>query len=226
MAEHLQDTLRTLRAAAGEHSCVAVGFSGGKDSLAVLDLAVKHFQKVAPYFYYFVPGLVSEESKTEIARTRYGLNVRKYPSPLGIAALKSGLFCDERAEFDILPNLTRRVLYDWIKADTGATLILDGEKKADGIFRRRRMANQKNTMADVMHPLADWLKWEVLSYVKAQGFAIPDAGRGDNGSVSLMDAEILFLHKHHPEDYEVLESYFPYIRCVVLREQWFPKAAE
>jgi 3'-phosphoadenosine 5'-phosphosulfate sulfotransferase (PAPS reductase)/FAD synthetase len=225
MADHVQDTLNELQSLGREHHCVAVGFSGGKDSRAVLDLAVRHFERVVPFFYYFVPGLKCEESQIEFAKERYGLTVLKYPGAEGIDALRVGLFCDEYPELDELPNLTRRTLYNWIKADTGATLILDGEKKADGIFRRRRMKNQARTMADVVHPIREWLKWEVLSYLKAQNIPIPDPGRGDSGSVSLMDVEILHLYHHHPSDYELLKSYFPYIETVVLRERWFGKSA-
>ncbi len=221
MADHIRETLQDLEKLASEHECVAVGFSGGKDSLAVLDMAVRTFHTVVPYYYYFVPGLKSEEQKVAIAREHYKLNVLKFPAPAGIEAFKAGLFCDEFPEFEALPDLSRRTLYNWIKAVSGASIILTGEKKSDGPFRRRRMAAQANTMADVIFPLKDWLKWEVLSYIKSQRLPIPDAGRGDSGSVCLMDAEILHLHKYHPEDYETLRAYFPYIETVVLRERWF-----
>jgi hypothetical protein len=224
MSDHVRDTLLEMERLASQHECVAVGFSGGKDSLTVLDIAVRTFRKVVPYFYYFVPGLKCEEGKLEIARTRYNLEVLRYPSAEGIKALRLGAYCDEYAGLDSLPDMSRRTLYNWIKADTGASIILTGEKKADGFFRRRRMANQKNRMADVIFPLREWLRWEVLSYLKAQQITIPDAGRGDSGSVCLLDAEILHLHKHHPEDYETLRSFFPYIEAVVLREQWFGPA--
>ena len=118
-------------------------------------------------------------------------------------------------------RLTRRQMLNWIKSDTGATLALDGEKKSDGPFRRRRIANQTETMPDLVHPLKEWLKWEVYSYLRAHNLPIPDAGRGDTGCVCLMDVEILHLAKQHPEDYELLKSFYPYIESVVLREEWF-----
>ena len=226
MANHVLETLQYMQELARSHECVAVGFSGGKDSLCTLDIAVRTFKKVVPYFYYFVPGLKCEEAKLEIAKTRYGLQVPQYPSCEGIDAMRVGLLCDEYPEFEALPEMSRRTLYNWIKTDTGASLILTGEKKSDGIFRRRRMANQARTMTDVIYPLKDWLKWEVLGYLKAHSIPIPDQGRGDSGAVSLMDVEVLHLHKHYPEDYEHLKSFFPYIECIVLREQWFGKKEE
>jgi phosphoadenosine phosphosulfate reductase len=221
MAEHLQQTLTELNALAVDHACVAVGFSGGKDSLATLDLAVKCFKTVCPYYYFMVPGLKHEESKTHIAATRYGLTVRMYPSVEGIDALRIGLYCDESAELSAMPPIDRRTLYNWIKADTGATLLLTGEKLSDGPFRTRRMSSQKKTMADVMYPLKHWRKWEVISYLSANGIAIPDAGRGDNGGFSLMEPEILWAYDHHREDYETMRKYFPYIETVILHRAWF-----
>ncbi len=225
MAEHMRETLARCQRLATEHECVAVGFSGGKDSLAVTELAAQHFKRVHLFYFYFVPGLESEESKLAMARERWGLPVHRYPGVAALQALAAGIFCDERPEFAKLANVTKRSLYDWIKADTGATLIIDGEKKADGHFRRRSIANRKGLMADVYHPIADWLKWEVLSFLKSRKIPIPNSGSGDNGAISLLDSEIIHLHKHWPKDYETLRGFFPYIETVILRERWFPRAS-
>lgn len=227
MADHLKETLDELGKLKLVHSRVAVGFSGGKDSLAVLDLATKFFKEVVPYFYYFVPGLVNEEFKIKIAAQRYGLQVRMYPSASGLSALRDGIYCDEHVELEELPEISRRTLYSWIKADTGATLLMTGEKKADGPFRRRRIGAMKRTDKwDDMHlPIQNWLKWEVLAYCKSNTIPIPDAGRGDNGRLTLMESEVLHAYEHHREDYERLKEFFPYIETIVLRERWFPAIA-
>jgi 3'-phosphoadenosine 5'-phosphosulfate sulfotransferase (PAPS reductase)/FAD synthetase len=227
MADHLKETLRELGELSIAHSRVAVGFSGGKDSLAVLDLATKFFKEVIPYFYYFVPGLKHEESKLKIAAERYGLKVRMYPSASGLDALRDGMFCDEHPELESLPQMSRRTLYSWIKADTGATLMMTGEKKSDGPFRRRRIGSMQRTdkWDDMVLPIRNWLKWEVLAYCKANRIEIPDAGRGDNGRFTLHDSEILHAYDHHREDYEVMKEFFPYIETVVLRREWFPDSA-
>ena len=226
MADHIHETLKRLGELSLKHKIVAVGFSGGKDSLATLDLAVKFFSTVIPYYYYFIPGLRSEAQKLSIAKERYGLEVRQYPSGSGLYCLREGVFCDEIPELENLPDLNRRTILNWVKADTGATLLLDGQKKADGPFRRRIFANTKATMADCYAPLKDWLKWEVLSYLKANRLPIPDPGRGDNGSVSLMDRDLVALHRNHPEDYETLKNFFPYVDAAIMRHQWFTLPCE
>lgn len=221
MADHVRQTLLELEELAKEHECVAVGFSGGKDSLATLDLAVRFFKKAVPYFYYFVPGIKYEESLIEIARTHYKLPVLMYPSAESIEALRTGVYCDEHPEFDEMPEFSRRTLYNWIKHDTGASLILTGEKMADGAFRRLRMKNQKKSMADVVFPLKQWRKWDVLNYLKGRKLPIPDPGTGSNGGVCLMENEIMHLYRYHREDYERLKLFFPYIEVEVCAAMWF-----
>jgi 3'-phosphoadenosine 5'-phosphosulfate sulfotransferase (PAPS reductase)/FAD synthetase len=224
MADHLKETLRELEQLSVAHVRVAVGFSGGKDSLAVLDLATKFFKEVVPYFYYFVPGLKHEESRIKIAAERYGLEVRMYPSASGLDALRDGMYCDEHAELEDLPQISRRTLYSWIKADTGATLMMTGEKKSDGPFRRRRIGAMSRThdWDDMCLPIKNWLKWEVLAYCKSNNIPIPDAGRGDNGRLTLHESEVLHAYEHQRQDYERLKEFFPYIETIVLRERWFP----
>lgn len=223
MADHLKETLDELGQLSLVHRRVAVGFSGGKDSLAVLDLATKFFKEVVPYFYYFVPGLKHEESKLSVAAERYGLTVRKYPSASALEALRDGVMCDEHKELEDLLVMSRRELYSWIKADTGATLMMTGEKKADGPFRRRSIGAMTRTdkWNDMYLPIKNWLKWEVLAYCKSNSISIPDPGRGDNGRLTLMESEVLHAYEHHREDYDRLKEFFPYIETVVLRDQWF-----
>jgi hypothetical protein len=99
--------------------------------------------------------------------------------------------------------------------------VLTGEKKADGPFRRMRMANQKRTKSDFYFPLKHWKSWEVLSYLKARNIPIPDAETGDSSAVDLIDYEIIHLYRHHPADYERVRGLFPYTEAIVRRHEWF-----
>lgn len=221
MSAHYEETRKQLDELAKTHEKVAVAFSGGKDSLATLDLALRHFKHVYPYFMYFVPGLEFDQERMETCRRLFGMTPLQVPHYTTIACVKTSTYVDPFPAFDDFPDLNIRMVYDHIKAETGATIILNGQKKADGFFRRRLIANTKNTQADVVRPLKDWVRWEVLSYLKAHKIPVPDQSQADNAGVSLAVKEVLWFFDNRPRDYETIRSYFPYVEAIVLRRAWF-----
>lgn len=58
---------------------VIVGFSGGKDSIVCLDLCMRYFQNVKPYFMYLVPGLEFQEDMLRRYEARYGVEITRLP---------------------------------------------------------------------------------------------------------------------------------------------------
>jgi phosphoadenosine phosphosulfate reductase len=221
MATHFEDTHKELAALAEKHSKVAVAYSGGKDSLCTLDLALRHFKHVYPFFMFLVPGLEFDRQRMQACKAIFNLQPIEVPHYLFIEILKTSTYIDPFPEFDEFPDLNIRAVYDYVRHHTGATLILNGQKKADGFFRRRLIANTKRTQADVHRPLKDWVRWEVLSYLKAQRIPMPSQAQADNSGTSLSNTEVLWFYDNMRSDYEILRSYFPYIETIVLRREWF-----
>ena len=54
MGSELFDPIKTQARVA---KSVLVGFSCGKDSIVTLDLCFRFFDKVQPFFMYYVPGM-------------------------------------------------------------------------------------------------------------------------------------------------------------------------
>lgn len=221
MSDKLNETLKEMAELAKTHKIVLVGYSGGKDSLATLDLALRFFDKVIPYHMYLVPHLEVDESRFRYCKQRFNMEVIQVPHFYTVEAWKSETYCDPLAIYDLIPDLTQRHVYDWLKAETGATLILNGQKKADGLFRRRLIAKTKDTQNDVYRPLKNWLRWEVLSYLKGRDIEVPASSQAENSAVSLAIKEVLWLYDNHRQDYERVKSFFPYIEAIVVRRELF-----
>lgn len=221
MGQNVENTIKEMQELSKTHKRVAVAYSGGKDSMVVLDLAMRFFEKVVPYYMYFVPGLWYDQNRMEFCKQRFGLDVLLYPHYHTMDALQTFTYVDPIPEIMEFNCLNRRDLYDAVKRDTGATLVLNGQKKSDGAFRRRIIANTKRTLHDVYLPLKNWLKWEVLSYLKSRDLPVPDQAASDNSGISLSVTEILYMYDNCQHDYEILRSYFPYIEAVVVRRELF-----
>ncbi len=188
--------------------------------MTVLDLALKTFERVVPFYLYLVPGLRFDRERLEFCEQRFGVKVMQFPHPTGIDAFKSETYVDPWPEFDALPDLDLVTADRWVMGETKTSLVLTGEKKADGLWRRRTIAKTKTSRPWRIRPIKDWLRWEVLSYLKGRQLPIPHQA-GDSSGISLGVREILWLHDHQRDDYEIIRSYFPYVETIVLKREWF-----
>lgn len=209
--------------AALKHRKILVGFSGGKESLCVLDLCVKSgaFETIVPYHLYFFRDLEPTRRAVAFAKERYNLTTILYPGKLIFEALKGNLYRPaNRAmhEFAKLPKISSTHLRNLLSADTGIDLVATGHRKSDSLSRRRMFARmvEKSKNADI-YPLRDWTKWDVFAYLKSNNIEIPITHGGATSGVGLYADAILWLHDAFPEDYERIRRVFPFVSGLVYR---------
>lgn len=215
----VQETFKILEAAARKTPAVCVAFSGGKDSLCVLDLCVRTFPRVEAFFMYFVPGLSFIEKQLEYARQRYHVTIRQYPHWAVVGAMQSGAFCPNHYRYDLLEWKLHDV-YSLAMFDSDTRLIATGAKRTDSLWRRK-MLKSWGDRADVIYPCIGWNMFDILGYLKAQDIPLPDASGPVASGVDLATSELLFMYDHHPEDFAKIARCFPYIKAVVYRREWF-----
>ena len=207
---------------AGQES-VLVSYSGGKDSLCVLDMATRIFKKVVCFFMYFIPGLECCETQLEYARKRYGVSIIQYPHWSLAAALREALYSDPSYKLDRLPKLSLYDIFSWVMQDTGIKKILAGNKNSDSVSRRYILKSwAQGDYADVLvNPIINWNKYDVLSYLRVHDIPVPPASSGNTTGIGLSEVSLLWLHDTFPKDFAKLLRLFPYAEAVVKRREFY-----
>jgi 3'-phosphoadenosine 5'-phosphosulfate sulfotransferase (PAPS reductase)/FAD synthetase len=201
------------------HGACLVAYSGGKESRAVLDLCVRTFRRVVPFFLSFIPDLSVVEESLVFARERWSLDVRHYPHWLLAKCLKEGIYCDGGAYRD-LPDVKLLDCYQAVRKDTGLPLIVTGARAADSLWRRYNLTRTAS-WPDVVHPLRRWQKADTLAYLQVQGIPVPDAPEGQATGIDLSTPSLLWLYDRYPDDFARLLEVFPYAGAAVKRRDWY-----
>ncbi len=210
----ITDTIDRLKLMAASHPAVIVAFSGGKDSLAVMSLAARIFARVHPYFMHFIPDLHDHQAAMAAMAEHWPhIELLTYPHPTFINMAIQGQYCVPPPERADMQGVSTDDVDSWVRQDTGAEIILTGMKKSDFLNRRTLIARSP---PNLVHPLADWHTFDVMSYLKANGISPPPPRRESFG-INLSTPSILYLYEHYRDDYEKIRSYFPFIPAIVLR---------
>lgn len=213
---------RELEKVAKEHPQIAIAFSGGKDSLVVLDMCCKVFESVVGFYMYLVPGLRCVEEQLEYARQRWGLTVLQVPHWVAYRCIKYGTYCNEHYSKDAIPDVELWDIYQGVLQDTGLKRIAHGAKSADSSWRRR-FFHATRTWDFMVYPVKEFLKMDIIAYLNANKIPVPKPmGTGANVSgIDLSRHTILWLHDNFPDDYEKICRWFPYAPAVVKRRDFY-----
>ena len=214
----LKRSLRILGRAASEHDHCAVAFSGGKDSLVVLDLCVRAFKRVTPFFMYLVPDLACVTRELAAAEERYGVKVVQYPHHAISTIMKHGAFCLPIATST--PEWTLDDVYALALQESGATVLATGARLADSPWRRRQMATWGNK-SETIYPASHWNKLQVLGYLRMRGIPIPPSSGHSATGIGLKEPSLLWLHDTFPDDFERLCRVYPLARGMIKRREYF-----
>ena len=219
------DSFMMLQKHALTNDSIIVSYSGGKDSICVLDMCVKAFKKVTCVYLYFVEEFQYNAELLDLPRQRYGIKVVKYPHWAFINSMRGMIYCDAYPEFEQYPAMDPGATYQALMHALDIPLLAMGAKKADGIWRKRwysqipKMKGYRN----IIFPVIEWHKWDVLAYLKINKLPVPPdetAAARANGA-DLSTNFILWLYDNHPDDYQRLLNYFPYAEAVIYRRKYY-----
>jgi tRNA(Ile)-lysidine synthase TilS/MesJ len=214
-----QKTFRHLEGLAEVNdSKILIAYSGGKDSLVVLDMCSKIFEQIICFYMYIVPGISIVEQQIKYAQDRYGVEVIQYPHWILSRFLKQGIYCNADYRHDEIPDLKPNDIFALAREDSGLWLIATGQKKSDTMWRRRNLSQET---PGVINPLKDWNKYEVLAYCKLHNIPLPDSAEGNVSGIDLSERTLLWLYDKHPEDFKKLLKIFPFAEVPIMRKQFY-----
>jgi 3'-phosphoadenosine 5'-phosphosulfate sulfotransferase (PAPS reductase)/FAD synthetase len=190
---------------------VLVAFSGGKDSWAVLQMAVDTFGhgNVRGIFCWLVRGLECEERMIRRAEKRYGISMLRLPNPSLALYVQEGYCMSQRRAL--------RRGYKWASVQdiarnrTGYNWVLYGHRQNESLQRRGMLNGAQGYMPDLKkaYPIWDWNAEQVYTFLKSKKIEFPFLVGYDTSGVSLTTSSLKWLKNDFPQDYEKICRQFP-----------------
>ncbi|MDR2287003.1 MAG: phosphoadenosine phosphosulfate reductase family protein [Prevotellaceae bacterium] len=187
-------------------------FSGGKDSIALLDFMSPFFREIVCVFMYFVKDLEHIDKYLRWAQAKYkNVKIIQVPHWNLTYILRSGIYCVPNPKIKLLKL---RDVDNAIRLQTGIEYSFFGMKKADSMNRRLMLNTYESdnyiSNTNRVYPLADMTNREIVSLLKQRKLPEPVRySKNASGGVGFNLDCYLFLRKNYPQDLEKILHAFP-----------------
>lgn len=219
-----KDLFHVLAKASQETQRVIVGFSGGKDSIATLDLCKRYFHTVYAFNMYYVEDMKLQKNYIKYIENMYDIKILRLPH-YDLSILYNSRYRNRNILTDNLPKIHFSDIENYVRDYFKCRWIAYGMMGCESI---ERMAMIKHCDGvDVEHckifPVGFWNDKLVKTYLKNQEIKLPVEYRHSDGSVGdgnfaqcvwVLD----YLMKYFPEDYSNLLRIFPFASVKQVRE--------
>ena len=214
MSTILYDPIKTMSKITDD---VIVAFSGGKESVVVLDMCFRYFKNVKPFFMYICPNLSFQEKTLEWYEKKYQTEIIRIPHMDVSEFFHYGSFRIPDYSF---PIVSINDIYQYVRLESDMWWIAAGERINDSIVRRAMM--KKSGSIDVqrgrLYPVSGWKKQEVKDYIKFHNLYLgADSRKLGFSFKSLWGKELAMLKNHFPDDYYKVLKLYPFAAAGVKR---------
>lgn len=214
----------TIEQALGRHKHIALQFSGGKDSIATLEVMRPYWDRLTVYWLNtgdpfpevlevaervraMVPRFVEVDGGRDWVVAQFGLPSDVVPYSSSVASHLLGV--GETVLLQDRFSCCSRVLMEPLHArmvEDGITLIVRGQRNAE-IFKGQLRSGDCHDGLEFLYPIEDWSTEAVFDYIEAAGWEIPryyTEGMPHSGDCMVCTAWVgegrgAYLKKHYPE---------------------------
>ena len=214
------DRIRKFAEMYGE---VLIGFSGGRESIALLDICSKSgFARIHCFCMQFIPGMKCFEEPVIAAVSAYPSVQFEFVQHWNLFYhFKNEHYCFATDYGRSFPDVTFHDVCRMMVEKTGINLLFSGERLDDSLFRKMNL-NMGTTVAS---PIATWKRWEVLAYLKQNRIGYQFGGkkfdRSKGSGLDLSISSVCWLHDNHHEDYQKMVEVFPFVDAIIKRREWY-----
>lgn len=191
-----------------------LAFSGGKDAITMLDIAMKaKVKNITVVHFYYAPDIPSREKLLKYYEFKYGIKIHRRISwygetvKTGQKVKQSEIYLRARKEFDI-------------------SYIAEGIKQTDSIIRCtliKQSNNGINYKTQFLYPLMRWYDSAVFAYIKQNRLILPpeyQAGVKHDLSNITMDS-MQWIKRNLPADYDAILRAYPQTKDRMIHEELY-----
>lgn len=219
----LQFAIETCHLVSLKTDEVALFFSGGKDSICLLDIMHPHFKKIYLVNMYFVKGLQHIDKYMNYALSKYS-NTEQIQVEHWIMSYirNSGKYC--------IPNYSQKLIKltdidNTIRETTGVQYTFYGMKKADSLNRNlmlRQYERESISKTGKIYPLSQFKNKDVLAYIRLNKLPIPISYNSKKQSQGVFFNEdvFLYLRNNYPNDLQLIYNQFPQSKQILFEHDY------
>lgn len=191
-------------------------FSGGRDSIAMLDLAHRFMPcKFTAVFLYIVKGLEFQERTLRYYERKCGIEIKREPHwdvsvyLKQMGQVKKIITCEKHEKY-----LKRKYNEPWIML---------GYRKDESLQRRGHLGSlSKTNYIDWRHhklfPLSAWLSKDVDAYIKMRKLLLPPEYRYGYRNIDQFKGDAaIYIKNTYPDDWEKIIAKFPLVEAEIVR---------
>lgn len=197
-----------------------VAYSGGKDSLAVLDLAVQSLPRVEAFYMAFIPSLDYSKVVCDYARNRFGVVVHEVIHHELTGYLEGGSFCED---LDVR-RLAMLDVINTVRNLTGLHWCGMGYRVQESLLQRRwltkvawrdhkNVPHALNYKRGLWAPIRDWKTKELIAHLRRRKIVVPGMSADKRlrpSGIGPSARSLDYLRRCWPNDYERMLAVFPW----------------